>query len=182
MSRRNLRFWLPCLNMVFGSGLLILGYIQYRVHQAALRQTKVLYEFDYLPSAFHWLAALYAPCGLLAFPVAAIPGIPKPVVAVWFVMCIGFFWYWLASQLDASSNVESQTASRKKPSGQLLNWLGVAFGVLLCILSASAFRRGAWPLLIDACGFIWGVGIGALFVGKIRKGRGAGAFSEEATT
>ena len=150
--------------------LLFLGYMQYKAHQTALRQADVLYEFDYIPSAFQWLAALYAPCGLLAFPVAAIPGMPKPVVAVWFVLCIGLFWYWLASQFDSGSNAESQMLSQNKSLGQLLNWLGVVFGVLLCILSASAVRRGAWPILIDACGFIWGAGIGALFVGKIKKG------------
>jgi hypothetical protein len=181
MNGRNPRIWLPCMNMVLASGLLFLGHIQNQSHQTALKQANVLFEFDYVPGAFQWLAALYAPCGLMAFPVAGIPGIPKPIVEVWFVVCVGSFWYWLGLQLKPGRKTKFRMATRNKFSASLLNWFGLVFGVLLSIVSVSAARSGAWPLLIDGCGFIWGVIIAALSVRQIRKGRAAAGLSEQAT-
>jgi hypothetical protein len=171
MTFRSTRIWLPCLNVLFASALLLLGHAQNQEHQVALRQGNVLVEFDYLPSAFQWLAALYAPSGLLTFPLAAIPGIPRSILAVWFLLCTAALWYWLALQIEANRKPESETSSRNSLKVQFLNGLGALLAVLLCFVSGSAALRGAWPLLVDAAGLLWGVGLSTLFLRNILRGR-----------
>jgi hypothetical protein len=170
MNFKTLKFWLPCINVALVAILLFVGYRQNQVHQAALKQSSVLFEFDYLPSAFQWIAAIDAPSCLLTMPIAAVPRIPKPVVIAWLVLCIALFWYWLGMEIESGGGVRSETGSRNKVGGRFISWLGILFGFLLCLFSASAALRGAWPLFIDVCGFIWGIIVAGIFVRRIKRG------------
>lgn len=157
--------------MGLASALLFLGRAQNFAHHIELRRAGILYQFDYFPAGFQWLAALYAPSCLLTFPVAAIPGIPKLSVAIWFVLCVGAFWYWLCIQLETGGGLKRSRASTRRSWGELFNWLGLIFGLTLCLASASAAWQGGSPLVVDTAGFLWGLGLLILFVRNIREMR-----------
>jgi len=175
---KRLRLWLPLINIVVASALLFLGYAQNRSHQGILRAGNVMFEFDYLPSAFAWLAAVYAPCGLLTFPVAAIPGVPRSVVIVWFLLCVSGLSYWIGLQIEASRKGLPMASGRR--SDVIIDLFGISFGLVLCFLSAFAALRGAWPLIADASGFVWGMVLSTLFLKNIRRGRRSTVLSNRA--
>jgi hypothetical protein len=173
MRLRNLRIWLPCSQVVLASALLFLARAQSAAHHAELARANLLYQFDYYPAALQWLVALYAPSVLLTFPVAEIPRIPRLAVAVWFVLCIGAFWYWLTLRLEEGREVRQLHERSRTFFGRLFNWLGLFFSLALCFVSASAARQGGLPLMVDICGFLWGLGLLVLFVRDIWKMRAA---------
>jgi len=171
MKLRNVRVWLPSLQIGLASVLLFLGRAESAAHQIELGRANVVDQFDYYPAAVRWLAALYAPSGLMTLPVAAIPRIPKMAVAIWFVLCVGAFWYWLASQFATRTDMKRSQVPRRSFWGELFNWLGLFFGLTLCLTSVSAALHGGLPLVVDICGFIWGLGVLIIFgrnIGKLR--------------
>jgi hypothetical protein len=163
MKPNKFKVYLACLHMGIASTLLLLGRAEYLAHYKELGRTGVLYQFDYFPVWFQWLAALYAPSGLLALPIAVIPRVPGPIVAIWFVLWVGVFWYWLCSQLE----IRKETRQSLAPVGiipwvELSDWLGLFLGLILCVVSAAAARHGGSPVVVDICGFLWGLCILAL--------------------
>lgn len=171
MKSTRLRIWLPCSQVVLASALLFLAHAESAAHHVELMRANVLYQFDYYPAALQWLAALYAPSALLTVPVAAIPRVPRLAVVIWFVLCVGAFWCWLISRLEFGPKVTRLQVPRRSFWGRLFNWLGFFFSMALCLASASAARHGGLPLVVDLCGFFWGLGLLILFgrtTGKIR--------------
>lgn len=169
MNLRNLKIWLACLHMGFASALLFVGHAQSVTHQFELKRANVILEFDYFPIAIQWLAALYAPSGLLTVPIAIIPGIPKITIQIWFVLCVGAFWYWLSLQAEPIFRLGRAQAPRKSLWGQVFNCLGLLFALVLSLSSGWTARHGGLPLLVDVAGFLWGFGLMILFLRNIRN-------------
>lgn len=166
MSLKTFRLWLPCLQIATAIALLAIGRGENLSHHVQISRSGVLYQFDYVPVAFQWLAALNAPSALLTFPVAAIGGVPKPIVVTWFLFCVGAFWYWIGLQLEHLRQSE-QLPPYRHYSRKVFNWLGLALGLVLLFISAWAALRGASMFLADIVGCAWGASLVAVFARRI---------------
>jgi hypothetical protein len=168
MNLKTFKLWLPCFQIVVAIAFLAIGRAENLFHHVQISRIGILGQFDYVPLAFQWLAALNAPCVLLTFPVAAIHAMPKPIVVTWFLFCVGAFWYWIGLQLDHLRETRQLPSSRHY-SGKVFNWLGLALGFVLFLVSACAALGGASMFLANIGGCAWGAGLVALFARRIMK-------------
>jgi hypothetical protein len=168
MNLKTFKLWLPCFQIAVAIALLAIGQVESLSHHVQISRIGILYQFDYVPVAFQWLAALNAPSALLTFPVTAIPRMPKPITVTWFLCCVGAFWYWVGSELDRLREPR-QLPSSRRCSRKVFNWLSLALGVVLFLLSAWAALRGASMFLADIGGCAWGASLVVLFARRVTK-------------
>jgi hypothetical protein len=156
---------LPVLNLIVAIGLLTTGHFQSERHRAAMRQNGVVAEYDYIAPTQVCLTVIDAPAFVLSLPFDLLLKKSRFASQAVFIVVVAAFWYWIGSRLD------KRRGNLAPPLKSRIPWLegiGMVIGIVLLVMAADGFRRGAWPRIIDLSFVLWALVLATLFITQVR--------------